>query len=69
MNYVSAKIAKETLKISGNTLKNWKDNGKIKTKILSKKKILYDIDSFLNNISNNVDDRQNVIYARVSSTS
>ena len=69
MNYVSAKIAKETLKISGNTLKNWKDTGKIKTKILSKKKILYDIDSFLNNISNNVDDRQNVIYARVSSTS
>jgi predicted site-specific integrase-resolvase len=69
MNYVSAKIAKETLKISGNTLKIWKDNGKIKTKILSKKKILYDIDSILNNIPNNIDDRQNVIYARVSSTS
>ena len=68
MNYVSAKIAKEYLKISPNTLKVWKDNGIIKTKILSKKKILYDIDSVLN-VENNEDRRKNVIYARVSSTS
>ena len=68
MNYVSAKIAKEYLKVSPNTLKVWKDNGIIKTKILSKKKILYDIDSVLN-VENNEDGRKNVIYARVSSTS
>ena len=68
MNYVSAKIAKEYLKVSPNTLKVWKDNGTIKTKILSKKKILYDIDSVLN-VENNEDGRKNVIYARVSSTS
>ena len=68
MNYVSAKIAKEYLKVSPNTLKVWKDNGIIKTKILSKKKILYDIDSVLN-VENNEDRRKNVIYARVSSTS
>ena len=68
MKYVSAKIAKEQLNITGNTLKAWKDKGIIKTKILSQKKVLYDIDSVLNKDIIK-DERQNVIYARVSSTS
>lgn len=66
MNFVSAKEAKEILKINPTTLKVWKDTGKIDTKKLSSKKILYDVDSVLgNDISNN---KLNVIYARVSNT-
>ena len=63
MKYVSAKEAKKYFQISGQTLKVWKDSNKILTKQFSQKKILYDIDSVNNNITNN---RKNVIYARVS---
>lgn len=66
MRYVSAKEAKKFFEISGQTLKSWKDNNKIKYKQFSSKKILYDIDS-LNNFDNfDKDNRQHVIYARVS---
>ena len=66
MNYkTSAEICKQ-LKISRPTLKRWKDEGKIKTQVLSSRKILYDIDSI---IKPDVDDRVDVIYARVSTTS
>lgn len=68
MNYVSAKIIKQTCQISYMTLKRWKDEGKIQYKKLSEKKILYDIDSILKNI-NGQNNRKNVIYARVSTTS
>lgn len=68
MNFVNAKIAKERLQITPNTLKAWKDKGIIRTKILSERKILYDIDSVLNK-DQTLDQRKNVIYARVSSTS
>lgn len=64
MRYVSAKEAKIFFDISGQTLKMWKDKGLINFKQYSSKKILYDIDS-LNNKSD-IDDRRNVIYARVS---
>ena len=67
MNYVTAKEAKQLLKISAVTLMNWKNTGKIKVKQLSSKKILYDIDSL--DISNNDNSTQNykhVIYGRVS---
>lgn len=47
MNFVSAKEAKNILKINPTTLKVWKDSGKIVYKQLSTKKILYDIDSIL----------------------
>ena len=67
MNYVTAKEAKNILKINATTLKSWKDKGILSYKKLSDKKILYDIDSVLNN-SNMVDNRLNVIYARVSNT-
>ena len=65
MKYVSAKEAKKFFDISGQTLKLWKDKGLINFKQYSSKKILYDIDS-LNNSNSDIDDRQNVIYARVS---
>lgn len=65
MKYVSAKEAKKFFDISGQTLKTWKDKGLINFKQYSPKKILYDIDS-LNNSNSDIDDRQNVIYARVS---
>lgn len=65
MKYVSAKEAKKYFQISGQTLKAWKDSNKILTKQFSQKKILYDIDS-VNNVNNILDNRKNVIYARVS---
>lgn len=68
MNYVSPKIIKQECQISYMTLKRWKDKGKIKYKKLSEKKILYDIDSIFKK-SNEQNNRKNVIYARVSTTS
>lgn len=68
MNYVSPKIIKQECQISYMTLKRWKDEGKIQYKKLSNKKILYDIDSILKK-SNEQNNRKNVIYARVSTTS
>ena len=65
MRFVTAKEAKEYFKINPTTLKSWKDSGKIKVKIFSEKKILYDIDSLETNIEQK---RKNVIYARVSNT-
>lgn len=67
MTYVTAKEAKSILKINATTLKSWKDKGILKYKKLSDKKVLYDIDSILNN-GIKVDTRLNVIYARVSNT-
>ena len=67
MNYVTAKEAKNILRINATTLKSWKDKGILSYKKLSDKKILYDIDSVLKN-SDMVDNRLNVIYARVSNT-
>lgn len=68
MNYVTSKEIKQQLQISGVTLMQWKNSGKIQYKKLSDKKILYDLDSL--NIttenSNNLNTK-NVIYARVSS--
>lgn len=68
MRYVSANAIIKEYQISYMTLKRWKDENKIQYKKLSEKKILYDIDSILNE-SKNKDDRKNVIYARVSTTS
>lgn len=68
MNYVSPKIIKQECQISYMTLKRWKDEGKIQYKKLSEKKILYDIDSIFKNI-NEQNNRKNVIYARVSTSS
>lgn len=67
MNYVTAKEAKNILKINATTLKSWKDKGILSYKKLSDKKILYDIDSVLKDSDIN-DTRLNVIYARVSNT-
>lgn len=52
MKYVKAKEAIEALKISRPTLKAWKDSGKIKSKKISDKLYLYDIDSVLGKNSN-----------------
>lgn len=71
MNYVSAKEAKRILQITPITLMHWKDSGKIKYKRFSQRKILYDVDSVLNNeeYSDSVLNTKNVIYARVSGSS
>lgn len=68
MNYVTAKEAKNILKINATTLKSWKDKGILSYKKLSDKKILYDIDSVLKDSDMVADTRLNVIYARVSNT-
>ena len=65
MRLVSAKEAKEYFHITGPTLYQWRAKGKINTKQLSSKKILYDIDSFEDLQPKQ---KQNIIYARVSST-
>lgn len=65
MRYVSSKEARNYFSITANTLKTWKDQGKIAYRKFSSKKFLYDIDSI--DSSNNItDQRKNVIYARVS---
>lgn len=67
MNYVTAKEAKQLLKISAVTLMSWKNSGKIKVKQLSSKKILYDIDSLdISNNDNTIQNYKHVIYGRVS---
>lgn len=45
----------------------WKDHGLVKHKKFTSKKYLYDVDS-VNDLEGNIDERSNVIYARVSST-
>ena len=55
MNYVTAKEAKNILKINATTLKSWKDKGILSYKKLSDKKILYDIDSVLNDLLNQIE--------------
>ena len=65
MRLVSAKEAKEYFHITGATLYQWKEKGKINAKKLSTKKILYDIDSF-EEFQPKI--KKNVIYARVSNT-
>ena len=65
MRLVSAKEAKEYFHITGATLYQWKTTGKINSKRLSTKKILYDIDSF-EEFQPKI--KKNVIYARVSNT-
>ena len=69
MNYVTSKEIKQQLQISGVTLMQWKNSGKIQYKKLSDKKILYDLDS-LNTTTENSNNlnTKNVIYARVSSS-
>jgi putative resolvase len=64
MNYKSSKETCNLLHISKQTLKHWKDIGKLKFIKLSSYKYLYDIDSILG--SSDREPRINVIYARVS---
>lgn len=66
MNYVTAKEIKSRLKITPITLMNWKNKGMIKYKRLSKKKILYDIDSIGTDEDSEILNTKSVVYARVS---
>lgn len=66
MNYVSAKEAKEFFKVTGATLYRWRQCGRIASRTITKRKILYDIDSVISIPS--IKTRKNVIYARVSTT-
>jgi len=67
MRYLTSGIICKELQITPTTLMNWKNSGKIKYKKLSDKKILYDIDSIVNQNSNSISKRV-VIYSRVSNT-
>ena len=64
MNYKTSKEICDALHITKQTLKTWKDTEKIKSIKLSQKKYLYDLNSVLN--KSNLEERLNVIYARVS---
>jgi len=66
MNYKSSKETCNILHISKQTLKTWKDHGKIKFIKLTSYKYLYDVDSMLG--IKDSEERQNVIYARVSNS-
>ncbi len=69
MNYKTSKQVCDILTITKQTLKTWKDNGKLKYIKLSSKKYLYDVDSVLISTENSdIEKRQNVIYARVSNS-
>ena len=65
MNYLTSPEICGKLKITTMTLKRWKDNGKIRYIKLSSRKFLYDIDSVL---TDQTVERQNIIYARVSTS-
>ena len=66
MNYKTSKEICDTLRITKQTLKVWKDTDKIKFIKLSSKKYLYDLNSVLN--KSNLDERLNIIYTRVSNS-
>lgn len=69
MHFVSSKEAREYFSITANTLKVWKDQGRIRYRRFSPKKILYDIDSVNSFYDSSIDSRKNIIYARVSCSS
>ena len=66
MNYVTAKEARDTLRISGVTLMRWKRENRISYIKLTDRKCLYDIDSIIKKEKNEEKKRKNVIYGRVS---
>ena len=67
MNFVSAKEARDFYHVTSTTLWKWKKEGRIVAKQLTPRKVLYDIDSMGDMISDNK--RKNVIYGRVSTYS
>ena len=67
MNFVSAKEARDFYHVTSTTLWKWKKEGRIVAKQLTPRKVLYDIDSMGDMISDNK--RKNVIYSRVSAYS
>ena len=70
-NYVSGKVAKETLQCSDNTLRRWANEGKIDfTRFSEKGKRFYNVTSLLtgSNSSSKINDKKRTIcYCRVSS--
>lgn len=66
MKWITSKQLKSQLKVTGQTLYNWRKSNKIIYKQLNKRSFLYDIDSIYNN--NTLNSRKNVAYSRVSST-
>lgn len=67
MRFVESKEAREYFHCTGSTLLNWKRAGKIKVKVFSRKKVLYDIDSYKTPEMNEYN-KKTVIYARVSNS-
>lgn len=66
MRYVSSREICSTLKISKTTLMNWRREGRVQSKQLSTKKILYDIDSIVKSTTDQ--EKRVFIYGRVSNT-
>lgn len=66
MKWITSKQLKSQLKVTGQTLYNWRKSNKIIYKQLNKRSFLYDIDSICNN--NTLNSRKNIAYSRVSNT-
>lgn len=66
MRFLTSGIICKELQITPTTLMNWKNSGKIEFKKLSDKKILYNIDSVVN--QNITKQSRIAIYSRVSNT-
>lgn len=72
MNYVSSKAARNHFNVTAATIRNWVNMGRMKAKKISNRKFLYDIDSYdpdkADLVTEPIDERKSVIYARVSNT-
>lgn len=67
--FISAKEVKDKLSITSQTLYNWRKSNKIKYKMISSRKFLYDISSLeVKNDKEIINTKMNVIYVRVSNT-
>ena len=66
MNWSSAKEVRDLFKITGATLYRWKHTGRIQSKTITARKVLYDLDSIIG--VKDTEKRKNVLYARVSTT-
>lgn len=66
MKWITSKQLKSQLKITGQTLYNWRKANKVVYKQLNKRLFLYDIDSIYNN--NVLNSRKSIAYSRVSNT-
>ena len=66
MRWVNARQLKKELNITGQTLYNWRRQNKIVYRVLNSKNFVYDIDSIINQGTQNI--KEIIAYCRVSNT-